>query len=160
MNKKTRGNILVVGQFTLLGLIWFFPAANDWSIPTALNQVASVLNLVAIFVLLISAVNLGRSLTANPVPLESSSLKTNGLYAVVRHPIYSALLILASTAVVQSRSFVHIIAGLMLFALLEYKARFEEKLLMERYPEYAAYAARVGRLVPFVGLIRQPRMQQ
>jgi protein-S-isoprenylcysteine O-methyltransferase Ste14 len=31
------------------------------------------------------------------------------------------------------------------------KARFEEKLLAQKYPDYAAYSAKVGRLLPLLG---------
>jgi len=37
------------------------------------------------------------------------------------------------------------------------KSRFEERMLADQYPDYSAYAARVGRLVPGVGRIRSPR---
>jgi len=41
-----------------------------------------------------------------------------------------------------------------LVVLLNFKARFEERLLLAKFPEYAAYAAKVGRLFPGVGKLK------
>lgn len=154
MNNKTKGNIFVAIQFALLGLLFIVPGRNDWTVAAELALIGVVVSSIAAVMLVVSAINLGKSLTANPVPLETATLKTNGLYAIVRHPIYFAVLLLAAVAVVQSRSFMHIVIGVALFVLFEFKARFEEQLLMQHYADYRAYAARVGRLIPFVGRIR------
>lgn len=154
MTNKIKGNIFVAIQFALLGLLFLVPGRNDWTVVEELTLIGVVVSSIAAVMLVVSAINLGKSLTANPVPLETATLKTNGLYSIVRHPIYFAVLLLAAVAVMQSRSFMHIVFGVALFVLFEFKARFEEQLLMQRYAEYKAYAARVGRLIPFVGRIR------
>jgi protein-S-isoprenylcysteine O-methyltransferase Ste14 len=154
MNNKTKGNIFVAIQFALLGLLFLVPGRSDWTVAAELALIGVVVSSIAAVILVVSAINLGKSLTANPVPLETATLKTNGLYAIVRHPIYFAVLLLAVVAVVQSRSFMHIVIGVALFVLFEFKARFEEQLLMQHYADYRAYAAKVGRLIPFIGRIR------
>lgn len=154
MTNKIKGNIFVAIQFALLGLLFLVPGRNDWTVVEELALIGVVVSSIAAVMLVVSAINLGKSLTANPVPLETATLKTNGLYSIVRHPIYFAVLLLAAVTVVQSRSVMHIVFGIALFVLFEFKARFEEQLLMKHYAEYKAYAARVGRLIPFVGRIR------
>jgi protein-S-isoprenylcysteine O-methyltransferase Ste14 len=52
---------------------------------------------------------------------------------------------------ISSQSLMTLIACLLLVILFMIKARFEEKLLLATYPEYSAYAARVGRFIPGVG---------
>jgi protein-S-isoprenylcysteine O-methyltransferase Ste14 len=154
MTNKTKGNIYVAIQFALLGLLFLVPGRNDWMIAPELRFLAVAVSGIATLMLIVSAINLGKSLTANPVPLDTAKLKTNGLYSIVRHPIYFAVILLAVAAVVQSKSWMHVLFAIALFVLFEFKARFEERLLMKRYAEYAAYAARVGRLIPLVGRIR------
>lgn len=154
MTNRIKGNILVAIQFALLGLLFLVPGRRDWVVAPELASVGLAVSVAAAAMLIFSAINLGKSLTANPVPLETATLKTNGLYSIVRHPIYFAVLLLAAVAVMQSRSFMHIVFGVALFVLFEFKARFEEQLLMQRYAHYKNYAARVGRLIPFVGRIR------
>lgn len=151
MSDRTRGYLLVAIQFLLLGLIFFVPSVGGFK-PTAEFALAGqALAWLGGLTLVVSAINLGRSLTANPVPLEQAKLKTSGLYAIVRHPIYLGLLLLAAGAIVQSGSWLHVIFGLLLFALLNYKARFEERLLLAKFDGYRDYAKQVGRLLPCVG---------
>jgi protein-S-isoprenylcysteine O-methyltransferase Ste14 len=94
--------------------------------------------------------SLGASLTPYPRPHEGGTLRAEGVYAHVRHPIYGGVLLMAlgwSLAL----SPLALAATAILWLLLELKARHEESLLLERYPEYGGYAARVRkRFVPGV----------
>jgi protein-S-isoprenylcysteine O-methyltransferase Ste14 len=154
MKNKTKGNIFVAIQFALLALLFLVPGGSDWQVATEMSFALALISALGFVILIVSAINLGKSLTANPVPLENAVLKTNGLYSLVRHPIYFGVILLAVAAVVQSRSFMHLLFGIALFVLFELKARFEEKLLLVHYPDYATYASRVGRLIPLIGRIR------
>jgi protein-S-isoprenylcysteine O-methyltransferase Ste14 len=154
MTNKSKGNIFVAFQFALLGLLFLVPGRSDWSVSQPTSNAMLLISIFAASILIVSAINLGKSLTANPVPLDIATLKTKGFYAIVRHPIYFAVLLLALSAAVQSKSWLHVFFAIALFILLEFKARFEEKLLLEHYADYASYAAKVGRLIPFVGRIR------
>jgi protein-S-isoprenylcysteine O-methyltransferase Ste14 len=76
---------------------------------------------------------------------------TTGPYAIVRHPMYGgAILFLLGTPLLLGSSYglVFVPAQLILLAI---RAVFEERTLAERFPEYAAYAAKVRyRFAPFV----------
>jgi len=76
----------------------------------------------------------------------------SGPYALVRHPIYTGILLSAfATAIARGRW--EALIGAVLFALgCWIKARQEERFLSEELgPEYADYRKRVPMLVPFVG---------
>lgn len=75
----------------------------------------------------------------------------SGPYAIVRHPIYTGLL-LALLATAVAKGSVIAFAGFGLFAVsFVIKARLEERFLREELgPQYDAYAARVPMLVPFM----------
>lgn len=153
MRDKTKGNIFVILQFVFLGLLILMPKQDLW--PTeGLDYLTLAIWVLGIFVIAISFANLGRSLTANPVPLDRGTLKTSGLYKVVRHPIYLGLLLIAFSIATQGASVWHIVVFGGLSALLHYKASWEEKLLKQKYPEYASYAKKVGRLLPFIGRLK------
>lgn len=154
MTDKNRGNLLVGIQFLLLGLLAFAPKQELWVTGMIERQLSLLIGVIAIAILMIAGINLGKSLTANPVPLEQATLKTNGLYAIVRHPIYLGLLLLGVSIVLQSGSWLHILLFAGLTVLLSVKARFEEKLLMAKYEGYREYASRVGRILPALGRIR------
>lgn len=151
MSDKSRGNLLVVIQFVLLAIILFFPGGNLWAVPQWLGWTAMALTFGGLFIAVFGIFGLGQSLTANPVPKERSELKTGGLYARMRHPIYSGLMVMSVGLTISSQSLVSLISCILLFVLFMIKARFEEKLLLATYPAYSAYAARVGRFIPGVG---------
>ena len=100
--------------------------------------------------LTLAARAMGRSFTALPTPRPDGALVTGGPYRMVRHPVYAAgLLALAGACVALAPS-----AGIgvaALAALWWQKSSLEERHLRARFPEYAAYAARVrARLVPWL----------
>jgi protein-S-isoprenylcysteine O-methyltransferase Ste14 len=80
---------------------------------------------------------------------EQPELVTSGPYAVIRHPIYTGLIL----AMLGSAIGVNI-AWMLLVVLIGpyffYSARREEALMLQLFPErYAAYMARTGMLVPW-----------
>ncbi len=78
-------------------------------------------------------------------------LITRGPYAIVRHPIYTGLLIMLVGTVIVFGHVAGIIALPLVFWGLWIKLRYEEKLMLEKFPtEYEVYSRRVKRLIPFV----------
>jgi protein-S-isoprenylcysteine O-methyltransferase Ste14 len=57
-------------------------------------------------------------------------------------------LLVAAGLTVHGASIWHLVGFVGLSVLLHIKAGFEERLLRAAYPEYEAYARRVGRLIP------------
>lgn len=139
----------VTGQFVLLVLIIMLPGGNAWSVPTWLDRVAFVLELIGAIALVAGVVNLGRSLTPLPTPVDHGELRVSGLYRFVRHPIYAGINALAVGVTIRSASWWVAAVTLSLIVWFMAKARFEELHLRRRYPEYAAYAAKTPRFVPF-----------
>ena len=96
---------------------------------------------------------LGRSLTPLPVP-NGAGLVAAGPYRAVRHPMYSALVVLCLGVAVGSGALWCYVACLVLGVFFGFKARYEERFLMGVYPGYLEYGARTGRFVPFVGRLK------
>lgn len=93
---------------------------------------------------------LGSSLTAFPRPLENAELREHGPYALVRHPLYGALILLALAWSALTSPWALVPAVCLAFVLLAKSIR-EERWLIDRYPEYAGYRERVRRrFLPFV----------
>src|SRR5713226_1382268 len=78
-------------------------------------------------------------------------LITNGPYALVRHPIYTGLLTMFVATAIVLGHIAGIIAMPFVFVSFWMKLRYEEKLMLEKFPnEYAAYQQRVKRIIPFI----------
>jgi len=133
-----------VGVLGLVGAVTRWPEGARGPI-AILGMVVAVAG-VAVF--LIAATGLGSALTANPAPLHDETLHSDGAYSVVRHPIYSGLLLAALGFALITTPWG--LAPVALLAVeLDLKRRLEEEWLAATYPDYAAYRARVPRaLVP------------
>ncbi len=141
------GWTLVSIQFALLGTI-----GVDVVRARRLGGILGVVGIAAIaggttFIALASRL-LGRRLRAHPAPHPEAVLRTDGVYGVVRHPIYLGLLLLATGGLLIARTRRALVAVAMLAALLHMKSDLEEEMLAERFPDYDLYAARVPKIVP------------
>ena len=85
-----------------------------------------------------------------PEVAAGSRLVTGGPYRFVRHPMYTASLLVMFALILDRPSWPRAALGLALFAVLAAKLSYEERCLRAHFPDYAAYAARTRRLVPFV----------
>ena len=84
---------------------------------------------------------------ANPT---AGGLVTTGPYRFVRHPIYAAILLFLGAAIAAHPLWRNAGLGLIIVAALLVRMLSEERLVVERYPEYAEYARRTKRLLPGV----------
>src|SRR3954463_3416795 len=91
---------------------------------------------------------------ARPVdPSERTSLVTGGPFALVRNPIYTAMIPFFAGIALIVANVVGLAAAACVVVSLELQTRAVEEphLLRAHGDEYASYAARVGRFVPGVG---------
>jgi protein-S-isoprenylcysteine O-methyltransferase Ste14 len=84
---------------------------------------------------------------ANPT---SGGLITRGPYRFIRHPIYASVIYFVWAGVLSHLSLINVCLGIIVTAGLIIRLRSEERLLLGMYPEYADYASRTKRIVPFV----------
>lgn len=88
--------------------------------------------------------DLGRKqLSIWPAPVPNGQLKTEGLYDVVRHPIYSGLILASAGFAVATGSPARLALSIAMTAFLMKKIEVEEKFLTEAYPEYEDYIENV-----------------
>ena len=80
----------------------------------------------------------------------AGGLVTTGPYRFLRHPIYAAILLFVWAGIAGSWSPLAAGLGLVVTAMLFLRMLFEEALVRETYPEYADYARRTRRVIPYV----------
>jgi protein-S-isoprenylcysteine O-methyltransferase Ste14 len=144
---KRRGLDWVLVQFALFGVYLALPwrrAILPWAVPgLVLLAAGGALTLAALR-------RWGLNLTPLPVPPERHELFTGGAYAIVRHPIYSGLFLSALGWAITSGDELRLVVTAVLAVFFDRKARLEERIMTERFPDYPAYASRVKRLVPWI----------
>jgi protein-S-isoprenylcysteine O-methyltransferase Ste14 len=91
-----------------------------------------------------------RTLSVSPRPRAGAVLITRGIYRVVRHPMYLAVLLCALAAGLAYHNEIKWLLAAALALVLLFKIRYEEHLLRRRFSGYAAYAARTSALLPFI----------
>ncbi|MCX7924891.1 MAG: isoprenylcysteine carboxylmethyltransferase family protein [Fimbriimonadales bacterium] len=90
----------------------------------------------------------GRKLTPLPEPNRTLGLKTTGVYAHIRHPMYTGLLLLAFGLAILFQKPWGVALAVALTVFFNLKAREEERRLSRCYPQYADYQRITGRFLP------------
>jgi protein-S-isoprenylcysteine O-methyltransferase Ste14 len=93
---------------------------------------------------------LGRNLTPFPKPIEGGTLVTSGVYGLVRHPIYTGLILGTLGWGIFRSNLLGAGLAVVLFVFFDLKSRREERWLAEAYPGYGEYQKRVKKLVPWI----------
>ena len=96
-------------------------------------------------------VTLGRNWSGVVTFKGGHELITRGPYAIVRHPIYTGILIMLIGTIIVLGRVAGIIGLPLVFWSFWIKLRYEEQLMLEKFPDqYAAYQQRTRRIIPFV----------
>ena len=97
-----------------------------------------------------SQVTLGKSWSDTPRMMKEQTLITSGPYHIIRHPIYTAfILILSSTLFISSNWLIGLCWIGMTILEVASRIGFEESLMLEFFGEqYSEYMKKTGRLLP------------
>ncbi|CAM3609048.1 methyltransferase family protein [Deinococcus frigens] len=146
---RQRGGALVAAQFALIGLV-FVGAWRGGRVSRLQKGAGLTLVVLGGAVVVGGGRSLGQGFSVMPEPTDTAQLVTDGLYARVRHPIYSSLLAISLGWALFWGSREALGWTVALAALLHFKSAREETALLARFPHYAAYRRRTKRFVPGV----------
>lgn len=143
-----KDKIYVLLQFALFA-VWLLDF-NDLEVvlPLNLRWIALFVAGIGVILILIAFLQLNTKLSPFPSPKEGSKLITTGAFTFARHPIYSGVLMIAFGMSFWLGSGYKLIISLVLAVLFYDKSSYEEKRLLERFPEYGVYKAQTGRFFP------------
>lgn len=85
--------------------------------------------------------------TATP---STGAVIQRGPYRLIRHPMYSATLLLVWAAVLSHRSALTLVIGTMLTGIVATRIVLEERVLREHFPEYDTYVRSTKAVVPYL----------
>jgi len=81
---------------------------------------------------------------------KEGQLLLRGPYQFIRHPMYTAALLLIWSGILGHISLVNLVIGVITTGVIGIRIVTEEQYLRTRYPGYTAYADRTKRLVPSI----------
>jgi protein-S-isoprenylcysteine O-methyltransferase Ste14 len=139
-------SLTLVGiQFVLIGVIAF--TGPLWPPGWSLRGMLAVGGVIGLWALQVMGL---RQVKVFPEVPSLGNLIVLGPYRWVRHPMYTSVLLVTLAWTLGNPLTFRIIlwAGLVITLLI--KLRYEERLLMERFPDYEAYRRQTKRLIPFV----------
>ncbi len=139
------------GSISLLSLraVQFSPLNWLSGKNTILNSIGATLTALGIALAIWARIHLGRNWSSHPALKEGHELVTSGPYKLIRHPIYTGVIVAAFGS-----TFVSISAIVIFFAtLIIFTARIgkEESLMMNQFPnQYLEYKKHTWALIPYV----------
>jgi protein-S-isoprenylcysteine O-methyltransferase Ste14 len=120
------------------------------SVESFVGVLGLLLAVLGVFLVVLGVLSLGKSFTPLPRPRARTRLRQNGIFRLVRHPVYGGTILLALGWSLADAP-LGLIPTALLAVLIDLKARREETWLSERFPEYALYRARTPRrFVPWL----------
>ena len=148
----------VIGAAVGLGILPVMVAVGriarfaDWEFRPVLAWIGVLLFAVALYLFHAAHRELGRNFSSCLVVRQSHTLVTQGIYAYVRHPMYTAFWLWAVAQTLLLQNWLVGIGGLLGFGILFFgRVAQEEQLMRETFGEqYDAFAKRTKRLVPWI----------
>jgi protein-S-isoprenylcysteine O-methyltransferase Ste14 len=109
---------------------------------------AMVLVAIGLVMLLLAGNALRKNLSPYPSPRSNAKLIQTGIYKYLRHPIYTAILFATLGWALYSNSTFRFIIFVAIMILFEFKSRYEEQLLIQKFPNYLIYKTHTGKYFP------------
>lgn len=144
----TKARLYVLAQFGLLAALVLLPRDEAVQAPSWFQPLAIVLIAVAVIVLFIAVINLRKALTVSPIPKKDASLIQLGIYRYIRHPMYTAVIMIGAGIMLNNPTILTMISWVALIILLLNKAHYEDKLLLSKHASAAQYQKDIGAFLP------------
>lgn len=143
-------------QFALFGL-YLWPIHWDYTIPDLILWPAQLAIIVGLILIGLAFLQMGKRISPFPRPKEETELISWGVFGLVRHPIYSGIILFCiGLALYQEepyKLFLSIIIWLFFFA----KSTYEERNMLKKFPKYREYKKKTGRFFPKVLAAAKPK---
>lgn len=140
--------LFVLLQFALFVAFAFEVGSMRIYFPEILFWLGVVMLVLGALITLIAVLQLNVNLSPFPSPLPGSKLIANGVYKFIRHPIYTGIMMAFFGFAIIADSGYKLAITLTLSLLFYFKTIYEEKRLMEMFPDYSEYKQRSGRFFP------------
>lgn len=158
-NRRSRSDILglvaaLIGM-AILPAVYIatgFPQFADYPASAWTVALGTIIFAAALWVFRASHKELGRNWSITLEIREQHKLVSTGLYAMIRHPMYTSFLLMSLGQAFLIANWVAGLAGLIGFAVLFFlRIDKEERMMLENFgPQYRTYMERTKRLIPYL----------
>lgn len=118
------------------------------------NSIFIILEIIGLVLTIVAILQLNFRISVFPSPTKNTKLITNLAYKYFRHPIYSGLILFFTSFSLATDSVYRLVLITGLFVLFDQKAKYEETLLANTFPDYKNYLTKTWRIIPFVGKLK------
>ena len=144
---KKKDLLLVISQFIIIALhfikINLFNQKLIQGEFLIINYICNFLIILSLIFIIFSVRDLGKSLSAMPIPKENSKLITIGTYRIIRHPMYYSLIIISFSLFIKSFTIYNFILSILLTFIISNKIKIEEDYLTKKFNKYTLYKKKV-----------------
>ena len=140
--------ILQTALLCIFALVFFLDERPLLFPPQMSRTAGSVLCVIGLLLMFSAFAAIRGAVQIAPEPKRGAQLATTGVYRKLRHPIYTAILLLVIGLSLRKPTVTIAATAAAVVVFLVIKVRFEERLLLARYPEYAEYRNRTWGLIP------------
>lgn len=165
--QKERKSIVETGTMTFFFVVYYFILLSKvGSIEMASQTIKQFMMILGTVMIIAGCAanikgrfNLGKN-WANQIKIyKEHTLVQTGMYRIVRHPLYASIIFMFYGGCLVYRDILAFAAVSVVFVpFMYYRAKQEETLLMQRFPEYEKYKKRTGMFFP-VTRIRKDDIQ-
>ena len=116
---------------------------------TYLNIFAIIIYIIGVIFNMLGRYYLGKNWGNNVIIYNDHTLVTNGVYRIVRHPLYASIIwMIYAVGILYQNYLVIILNSVIFIPFMTYRANQEEKELMITFEEYKDYKTRVWKFFP------------
>lgn len=151
--KKEKKSVVETGTMTLFFLVFYFFIRfkiGDLEFTSlTLTIIGTLMIVIGTYINIKGRFNLGKN-WANQVKIyKTQTLVKTGMYSIVRHPLYSSLIMMFYGACLVHPNYLAFLSTTLIFIpFMYYRAKQEEQLLLKTFKEYKQYKKEVGMFFP------------
>lgn len=146
MPAKLKGKFLLTTQLILMASVFYPPMPKSRNFMLLL--IGILIFLLASLLFVLAKKDLKNGFTPIPEPKNGALLITEGIYGLIRHPMYLAFILFSTSFCLIKESIFLILTTVSLVIILNLKYRYEDSLLKIKWASAAKYQENIPALIP------------
>ena len=145
--KDVKASLLTIVQYVSLAvMMWKMPWFNSsCKILLGIEILGFIIAFLGLYEMKKSS-----KINISPTPLKGAFLVRTGIYSIIRHPMYTSLLLIFTPVLISNYNLFNLVVFVIFAVNLILKLSYEEILLKQFFKDYKAYSETTKRIIPFI----------